>query len=169
MRLSDARCVNVMLAFTWLPAFCNSPADVLCQGFTTVASGNRMGQVDGWPFSLSSPPPLCPHWVFSLTGSHGANCAWQVCQCITAHSTGSGSHPSHPVSTPLLHASLICLPAWLTLWTFCLWPDLRFWRAQSQCLRWVTPPNSCYHLILMLFLACLEKQVLGIAVQKLEK
>lgn len=54
-------------------------------------------------------------WAFSLTWSHGANCAWQVCRCITAHSTDSGSVPSLPVSTPLLHASVICPPACLTL------------------------------------------------------
>lgn len=63
-----------------------------------------------------TPLPLCSNRAFSLAGSHGANCAWQVRRCITAHSTDSGSHPSHPVSTPLLHASLVCLPACLALW-----------------------------------------------------
>lgn len=29
-------------------------------------------------------------WAFSVTGSHGANCALQVCRCITAHSSDSG-------------------------------------------------------------------------------
>lgn len=43
---------------------------------------------------------LFHHFSFSLTGSHGANCGWQVCRGIKAHCTDSGAHTSHPGSTP---------------------------------------------------------------------
>lgn len=80
----------------------------------------------------------------SLVQSHGANCAWQVRRCITAHSTDSGSHPSHPVSTPLLHASLICLPACLALWVsdfiFYFFQDLRLTSPLSR----FSPLNCCF-------------------------
>lgn len=38
------------------------------------------------------------HSYFSLTGSHGANCAWQLCRAMKAHSTDSGAHTSQPGS-----------------------------------------------------------------------
>lgn len=79
-----------------------------------LASGDR--NAPGWGVTIQPVTSLFSLSV--LTGSHGANCAWQVYQCITAHSTDSGSHPCLPVSTTLLYASLPFLQACPALWMF---------------------------------------------------
>lgn len=49
-----------------------------------------------------------------MAGSHGGNCAWQLCWCMRGHSTDSWIHTSHPLIVPLVHAWPIWLPACLT-------------------------------------------------------
>lgn len=83
-----------------------------------VANNLALRKPNRWDtFTVGVHPQMVAFSVFLSGREDGGNRVWQLCWCMRGLSSGSWIHTSHPLIVPLVHASLIWLPACLlSLW-----------------------------------------------------